>query len=154
MRFFFYGTLIPGSGNPVSEALGKLLVRQGPATARGRLYAIPDKQGHYPALLPGKGSVHGLVFATLPGFDRSDLARMDAYEEFHPGNPVGSIYLRRKVAIRLMDGEQADVQAYIFNRALPAGAQIIADGNFPAWLSRAESAAFGTKRPVSRIDCT
>lgn len=146
MRFFFYGTLIPGSGNRVSDALRDTLAYVGPATARGRLYAVADWRGPYPALLPGSGTVHGAVYDARGEFGRGDLAMMDAYEEFDPRAPAASLYHRRRVAIRLESGEVAGAQAYIYNRSLPKRAQIIADGDFRGWLARAGAAGFGARR--------
>lgn len=150
MRFFFYGTLIPGSGNRVAESLRDTLAPVGPGTARGRLYVVADGRGPYPALLPGRGSAHGTLYETLPGFSRGDLARMDAYEEYDPRGRAVSLYHRRKVVIRRADGQTVDAHAYIYNQPLPRSARIIADGDFRGWLAHRGAAAFGTPR-VSRL---
>ena len=146
MRFFFYGTLIAGSGNRVAAALQDKLVCLGPAAARGRLYAVSDGRGHYPALLPGHGVVHGMLYETLPAFSRHDLAEMDAYEEYDPRRHASSLYHRRPIAIRVADAQTVRAQAYVYRRALPMAAKLIADGDFRAWLARTGAAAFGARR--------
>lgn len=149
MHFFFYGTLISGSGNRFSEALQEKVSCIGPATARGRLYAVADLRGPYPALLPGSGAVYGMLYETLPQFGQNDLARIDAYEEFDSRTPAASLYRRRKVAIRLADGQAIGADAYVYNKPLPKGARIIADGDFRGWLARNGAAGFGTRRTAS-----
>lgn len=146
MRFFFYGTLILGSGNPVAAVLRDTVRCIGPATTRGRLYAVADWRGPYPALLPGSGTVHGMVCETLPHFGRGDLARMDAYEEYDPRGLATSLYHRRKVPIRMADGQTIGADAYIYNRALPRRARMIAGGDFRAWLGCSSAAGFDPRR--------
>ena len=67
-------------------------------TATGRLYAIPDPAGWYPAFIPDPAgaAVHGMVHAAGPGFAQADLAALDAYEDYRPADPAGSLYLRRQ----------------------------------------------------------
>jgi gamma-glutamylcyclotransferase (GGCT)/AIG2-like uncharacterized protein YtfP len=138
MRFFFYGTLIADSGNPVAAVAHRLLRDLGPATARGTLHAVEDAagEGWYPVLLAGAGPVHGRLYEAAPGFAEADLAALDAYEDFDPADPAGSLYLRATIVVTDSDGAFHEAQAYTFNRPLPPGAQPIADGDFRAWLAR------------------
>ena len=145
MRFFFYGTLIAGSGNEALAGLHDTLACVGPAAAHGRLYAIRDPGGWYPALLPGPGLVHGMLYESLPRFGRRELARMDAYEEFDVRRPAASLYRRRAIGIRRSGASVVGAQSYVYNRALPLGASRIADGDFHGWLVRTGAAAFGTR---------
>lgn len=62
IRFFFYGTLLDGSDNPVARSIHAKLVAEGPATARGELHAITDPEGWFPALLPGEGEIRGGLY--------------------------------------------------------------------------------------------
>ena len=80
MRFFFYGTLIDGSDNPMSGWVHDLLCPLGHATCVGVLHAIPNPEGWYPAMMGGEGTVHGRLYAAREGFGPDDLARLDAYE--------------------------------------------------------------------------
>lgn len=141
MRFFFYGTLIDGSPHPVARAAHAKLRGLGPATVRGRLHAIPDPAGWYPALLPGEGVVHGRSYETTADFGPADLAALDRWEDFDPGRPAASLY-RREGWTASGGAQSFAVQAYRFNQALPAGARSIADGHFHAWLDRERLRAF------------
>lgn len=145
MRFFFYGTLIAGSGNAVAAAAHALLRDLGPATASGALHAVPDPAGWYPALLPGAGIVHGRLYAAAGRFDAAALARLDAYEDFDPAAPDGSLYVREIVTVARADGLSCTAQAYRFNSALPEGAQPIPGGDFHAWLAERGLEAFGAR---------
>jgi len=136
MRFFFYGTLIAGSGNPAEEAAHALLRDLGPATARGALYAVGEAEGWYPVLLSGAGAVHGRLYEAAPGFGETDLAALDAYEDFDPADPAGSLYIRAAIVVTDSNDAFREAQAYSFNRPLPPGAQAIADGDFTAWIAR------------------
>ena len=136
MRFFFYGTLIAGNAHPVAERVHACLHDQGPATARGALYAIGESAGWYPILLAGAATVHGRLYAAAPGFGAADLAALDAYEDFDPADPAGSLYVRATIVVADADGAFHEAQAYSFNRALPPGALPIPEGDFPAWIAR------------------
>lgn len=138
MRFFFYGTLLDGSDNPVARAIHALLEPEGPAVATGSLYAVADAAGWFPALLPGSGQVHGRSYRTLAGFSPADLARMDAYEDFDPATPDASLYLRTELP--LISGGTA--QAYLFNQPLPPESQEIPHGDFRRWLAETDRRQF------------
>ena len=142
MRFFFYGTLLDGSDNPVARDIHALLSPLGPAGVRGALHAVPDTNGWFPALLPGDGLAQGRLYETRPHFSPADLGRMDAYEDFDPARPEASLYLRREV--ELSDGGTA--QAYLFNQPLPPGSMPIAHGDFRRWLDESGEAAFSGLR--------
>lgn len=132
MHFFFYGTLLDGSDNPVARDIHSLLEPVGPAQVAGELHAIPDPQGWFPAMVPGGGQAHGKLYRTRAHFTDADLARMDAYEDFDPADPAGSLYVREPVP--LIGG--GDAQVYLWNRPLPDGSLPIPGGDFRAWLNR------------------
>lgn len=132
MRFFFYGTLLDGSDNPVAQDIHALLEPLGAAQVAGSLHAISDPQGWFPALVPGDGQVHGKLYRTRAHFTDADLARMDAYEDYDPTDPAGSLYVRQSV--ELIDGDVA--QIYIWRGPLPEGSQPIPEGSFRDWLKR------------------
>ena len=136
MRFFFYGTLIAGSANPVAARVHARLRDEGPATARGSLHAIGEAEGWYPAMLAGAAPVHGRLYAVAPGFDEADLAALDGWEDFAPADPAGSLYVRATIIVADAEGTFHEAQAYVFNAALPPGALAIPDGDFAAWITR------------------
>ena len=146
MRFFFYGTLIAGSGNPVAAAVHARLRGLGPASARGMLHAVEEPEGWYPVLLPGAGPVHGRLYAAAPGFDAADLAALDAWEDFDPADPARSLYVRATLVVAGADGACHEAQGYRFNRPLPPGAQAIAEGDFTAWLARTGRRSYAAPR--------
>jgi gamma-glutamylcyclotransferase (GGCT)/AIG2-like uncharacterized protein YtfP len=142
MRFFFYGTLLAGSANAVAARIHARLAPLGPASAQGRLYVIADAQGWFPALVEGAGKVRGMLYAAAPAFTAADLAAMDAYEDFDPAAPEASLYLRRTVTVTPDAGMPGEAEVYVWNRALPDGAQLIDDGDFRAWLEGAGLSQF------------
>ena len=138
MRFFFYGTLQAGNSNPVIAAIHRRLVPEGPARIAGRLLAVRDCDGWFPALVPGDGEVHGQVYAASADFSADDLAALDRYEEFDPASPETSWYLREIMA--LTSGEPVSV--YRMNGTPPATAVPIPGGDFRAWLNAANLPEF------------
>ncbi|MCW1401758.1 gamma-glutamylcyclotransferase [Novosphingobium sp. MW5] len=138
LPFFFYGTLLDGSDNPVAREVHRLLEPMGEAEAAGVLYAIPDEAGWFPALVAGQGAVHGRLYVPRAGFDAADLARLDAYEDFDPADLAGSLYVREEIGLE--SGGRA--QVYRFNQPLPEGAQPIPGGDFRGWLAETGLAQF------------
>lgn len=134
MRFFFYGTLIAGSGNPMARLVEEVLRPLGPARTSGVLHGVPNREGWYPVLLPGEGEVHGMVYETTESFTPAHLARFDDYEDYDPGSPATSLYIREPATVRLADGAAILAETYRYNRPLPDGARPIARGDFRAWL--------------------
>lgn len=137
LPFFFYGTLGEGMDNPTITAIRPKLGPGRPATARGSLFALPDRDGWYPGLLPGGGEalVRGVLYAPGAEFTAADLARLDAYEAFDPADEAASEYVRREVEVTTADRELSRAQAYLYNRPLPPGARRIEHGSFAAFLS-------------------
>lgn len=136
-RFFFYGTLIGVGPPPVRRALARLR-DLGPARAEGLVYAICDAEGWYPALIEGPGEVAGRLYETSEAFTPADLAALDAYEDYDPADPAGSLYRRVSVGIA---GRTAEL--YRFNQPLPEGACPIPDGDFAVWVEREGGRPFG-----------
>jgi len=118
---FFYGTLIAGSANAVARQGHRALGPGVAAKARGRLYALPDAQGWYPAMIVGEGEVLGYAYRTLSGFD---IAALDAYE--------GADYRREAIEV-LAQGARLVAHAYIWAGGLPEGALPIPSGDFLAF---------------------
>jgi len=125
--FFFYGTLLAGSDNPVARSVHERLGPGRPGVISGELFAIEDAGGWYPALRPGDGAVRGMVHAVAAGFGDTDLAALDAYE--------GDYYRRAAVEVRCGD-ERVEAEAWLWRGALPDGVRPVADGDFVAFLTR------------------
>jgi gamma-glutamylcyclotransferase (GGCT)/AIG2-like uncharacterized protein YtfP len=140
MRFFFYGTLMAGSGNRVADYIHTRLCELGPATAEGRLFAIPTIEGWYPAFVAKAdgGAVHGVAYETLPGFTAEDLLLLDEYEAFYPDQPEKSEYLREQIDL-LCNGQRVLADIYVWCTALPPDARPVPHGDFSAFLEKTGS---------------
>jgi len=136
MRFFFYGTLGAGMDNPMIRAIRPKLGPARRAAVRGHLYALPDRDGWYPALLlqADGGVVEGVVHDAGEDFTARDLATLDAYEAFDPEDEAASQYVRREIAVRC-EGAALVAQAYLFNAPLPPEACRIEQPSFAAFLA-------------------
>ena len=134
LRFFFYGTLVAGSANRIAEAVHATLTPAGEARVPGRLFAIPDRGGWYPALVTGKGEVVGKLYEASAGFGEADLQQLDAYE--------GPAYRRQSVRAKSEDGAHI-ATAYVWRVKLPARAVLVRDGDFAGWLRETGNRAFG-----------
>jgi len=137
MRLFLYGTLMEGSGNPTAAWLHDRLEPGLQAYALGRLYAVEDPQGWYPAFVPDPsgGRVFGMVHETTSRFDMSCLDVLDAYEGYQPGSPGQSEFLRQLVSVRLIEsGHLVEVQVYTWANAVTENQVEIASGDFARFL--------------------
>ncbi|MBB4857801.1 gamma-glutamylcyclotransferase (GGCT)/AIG2-like uncharacterized protein YtfP [Novosphingobium chloroacetimidivorans] len=133
MRLFLYGTLQPAAGTAMADWLRPRIVEAEPASVAGRLIAVPDPRGWYPALLPGAARCRGtLVRAEL---SRADVARLDRYE--------GTDYRRTTLRARAA-GRMVTCSGYVWRSALPAGAVWMAGGDFLWWLAHERRRAFGS----------
>ncbi|MBC2670857.1 gamma-glutamylcyclotransferase family protein [Novosphingobium piscinae] len=148
LPFFFYGTLRDSDpSHPVARALHRKLHPGVAASVSGRLHALPDPAGWYPALTEGAGDerVIGRLCAARAGFGPADLARIDAYEDCRVDDPAGSTYLRLPMAVRVAGRpDPVTAQVYRFNRPLPPEAVPIPHGDFGAWLVARGGRAYGT----------
>lgn len=134
MQFFFYGTLLALAQTRMSRWMAPKIVHSAPATARGRLLAIPAGGGWYPAMLRGGTSrVVGTVCTLRLG--TGDLARLDRYE--------GKNYRRAKIELTSRSNARKTAMTYLWNGALPAGARPVPEGDFLAWLEKTGKGAFG-----------
>jgi len=134
VRFFFYGTLLAGADNEASPAVHAGLGPGRPATIGGRLFALPDPAGWYPALIadPRGSAVHGELYRALPSFAAADLAAMDAWEECADD---GTGEYRRELLPVTSEGYEFLAQVYVYNAALPADAVPVPGGDFAAFLT-------------------
>jgi gamma-glutamylcyclotransferase (GGCT)/AIG2-like uncharacterized protein YtfP len=115
-QIFVYGTLHPERAPKEIKNVVSKFKPVGKGTIRGRLVDL----GEYPALklTKTKSRVEGNIFA-LPE-DPSALRALDKYEEFVPGNPGKSLFVRVKKMVTFANGERKFCWVYIYNRELPA----------------------------------
>jgi gamma-glutamylcyclotransferase (GGCT)/AIG2-like uncharacterized protein YtfP len=112
---FIYGTLHPRRAPWAIAPVARRLRPIGLATVRGRLVDL----GEYPGLLLGDAAgaeaceVAGEIFE-VP--DASSLGELDAYEDFRPGNPNASLFLRMVATATLRDGSAQTCWVYAYNR--------------------------------------
>lgn len=125
----FYGSLRPGSYDRMAPDPGGLVEHVGRCRIAGRLYDL----GPFPGLVRTGGAddqVIGDLFRITS--DRA-LAAFDAWEDYVPDDPEGSLYLRQ--LIRLID-PQVDAWVYIWN-ASSEPYDLISGGD---WQNRPQSA--------------
>lgn len=116
---FIYGTLHPERAPAAIAATARRLRPLGGATVRGRRYEL----GEYPGVvLSGDigDQVRGELFLLPEGAEGAAvLARLDAYEDFRPADPAGSLFLRQRTQATLEDGTQRACWVYTYNHPLP-----------------------------------
>jgi len=105
-HLFVYGTLLPGYGNHARIAGHIHNVR--PGTTQGILVDL----GAFPALIPGKGRVKGIVLDV----DAEALAITDFIEGYH-ADGGRSLYIREKVQVDLGDGDNVKAWTYFYAHA-------------------------------------
>lgn len=118
---FVYGTLRPGQKN-YPRYLGGRTLRETPAAIEGRLYYVSGEG--YPYLLPGGGTVRGVLAELRPELYGPTLLELDQLEEYDPQNEARSVYLRRRAAVTLGGGRRAEAWVYYWNRREDAGERI------------------------------
>jgi len=93
---------------------------------RFRLDGILYDLGPYPALVPGKGVVHGELYELM---DAGALTVMDTFEEFDPARSKLSPYLRERWRLR-----DPDVECWVYRYNRPVrGIPRVLGGD---WLAR------------------
>jgi len=144
----FYGTLRSGESNALTPATLDWLRQRslGPCFLPGVLWAV-GAAGQYPGLTEGAGRVVAELFSLAPDrlAARRVLQELDRYEEYFPGDPGGSLYLRRRLFAREprpgswlrlegARGGRVGAFAYLYNRPIDRLATPrIADGDWKSW---------------------
>lgn len=117
---FVYGTLRSGFDNPGRDVLTTHGRFVGEARAEGRLHDLGAYPGMVVAFDEGwtvRGEVHELVHEPERG-----LTRLDRYEGARGSDPLP--YERRKVPIRLADGDTLEAWTYVWTEDPPAGSLV------------------------------
>jgi gamma-glutamylcyclotransferase (GGCT)/AIG2-like uncharacterized protein YtfP len=99
-----YGTLASGEA-PAHLCDGLLHVQS--LRIPGALYDL----GAYPGLVTGPGEVEAELYALR---DPALLPRLDAYEGYRPGDPGGSLFVRRALPVTI-EGRTRDAWVYYYN---------------------------------------
>ena len=126
-RLFLYGSLLTGTPDRrLNKRVRRLLRRARHAVIQARLYNL----GRYPGVVasPAKAErVYGRVIAVnSPHL----LRRLDRYEDFIPGQPASSEFVRVLMPAQLLpSGKSVDCWVYIYNRDL-RGKQRIISGDY------------------------
>ncbi|NLJ77605.1 MAG: gamma-glutamylcyclotransferase [Peptococcaceae bacterium] len=108
-RVFVYGTLMSGMGN--HHLIKPFLKGMRPGKTEGILYDLPYG---YPAVIPGKGIVHGEIMELRDiGKSLQVLDRLEGYREGCAGNP----YNRVVQVVETVDG--AKMPAYLYIWGMP-----------------------------------
>lgn len=118
---FVYGTLRPGEKNYPHYLAGRT-IREVAATAEGQLYLVAD--GGYPYVEPGACRVAGELVYLDPHQYEHTLRRLDALEEYDPGDEAHSVYLRRRTVVTLADGGHTAAWIYYWNCPRIVGTRI------------------------------
>jgi len=120
---FVYGTLMNGM-----EAEELLVDKSARLIGRGKISGELVDLGEFPGAIQSTNPsdvVFGEVYE-LPG--EAVLRRLDAYEEYDTANPAGSLFLRDRVQVELVDKPGVGVEAwtYFYNqrRGRPKGRPI------------------------------
>ncbi|MFI9149528.1 gamma-glutamylcyclotransferase family protein [Streptomyces sp. NPDC053367] len=124
LPFFVYGTLRPGEVNHDLFLRGRTLAED-PARLPGA--ALYDGPG-YPYAVERQGAaVSGELVTARPGAYAELLGSLDQLEEYRPGDPARSLYLRvEREVVRDTDG--AAVRAWVYLAAPPVAARLRARG--------------------------
>ena len=129
-HLFFYGVLL---GEVASDRIAAMLAGIGPgnpAIASGVLYAVIDRAGSYPVLLPGEGEVRGAVHEV----GSVDLAVLDRFEGVDPNDPRAGEYRREAIRVIPATGSPLEADAYLYNHAPGPALVPIRHGDFARWL--------------------
>ena len=135
MLLFFYGVLLGSVAEGRVWAMLRGLGPGQPATTSGQLFAIAERGRFYPALVPGEGTVCGMVHEA----GSVDLVTLDRFEDVRPDG-TGE-YRRGPIQIS-MGGGTGITDAYLYNRCVSAELVRIPHGDFARWLRETGARAF------------
>lgn len=109
---FVYGTLMKDVDHPLGN-----LIRQegnflGRANLKGKLFAVD----YYPGAVPSRlasNYVKGEVYALTNS--QKVLSALDEYEEYNQNDEKNSEFIRRKINVKLDNGNKISAWAYLYN---------------------------------------
>lgn len=135
-----YGTLATGGLEETEVEFSASLTKVGSCVVPGELYDL----GEYPGLVAGRDEIQAELYSLT---DPAVLTEIDAYEGFEPGDPAGSLFVRRAVRISrgasepgVEPGEGSiDAWIYYYNGPVEGRARILS-GSWRKHLSARRSA--------------
>ena len=119
-----YGSLMRGLGAMDRLGVGGGLRFVGPCTCTGALFDLGD----HPGLCRGQDRIVAELYAIL---DPSVVETLDAFEDYVPGRPDDSLYLRERT--RLVEPAGTIAWIYRYNQTPPARRRV-ASGDWRAHL--------------------
>lgn len=122
---FVYGTLMKGFQADWPSKVGARLVGRGKISAK--LYDLGD----YPGAVYVPGDSGPYVKGELYQLRNPELANgiLDQYEEFFPGQPDKSLFVRTVATVRLEEGRREKAWVYFYNRPVDE-ARFIPSGDY------------------------
>jgi gamma-glutamylcyclotransferase (GGCT)/AIG2-like uncharacterized protein YtfP len=130
-RLFIYGTLHPDRAPQQISAAARQLIPAGRGTIRARIYDF----GEYPGVIldDSASPIPGEIFI-VP--DTRTLALLDGYEDFRPGDPAASLFLRTQAVVTLDEGSQLECWVYVWNEVRGLSASNETPDGLVAWDSK------------------
>ena len=119
LRFFVYGTLLPGEANHGPFLRGRTAAEE-PGRLNGAV--LYDGPGYPYAVEERGGVVYGELVTALPGSYEELLADLDRLEEYAPGDPR-SLYERVEREVH-RDGAGPPVRAWVYVAAPAVAARL------------------------------
>lgn len=124
-KLFVYGTL--RRGFPLHASLRSASPRfLGKGSIMARLYDLGDFPGAVRSRVPTErveGEIYELQDPT------SQLKELDLIEEFHPGNPKESLFMREEVEVFLLSGKRMVAWTYFLPKQ-PREGRLIPSGDY------------------------
>lgn len=110
---FVYGTLMKEHGEDWQRKVGARFVGSGRIT--GKLYDL----GGFPGAVISADHRHH-IRGEVYKLDDVNLAFeiLDEYEEFKPSKPARSLFVRKRIPVRMDDGKSKEAWVYVYNRSV------------------------------------
>ena len=112
-HLFVYGTLRREFKHPMAQLLAQHADFVGAGMLTGRLYDF----GGYPGLIYSENDAETVLGDVYVLRDAAQLwPILDEYEDYRPGQPALSLYLREEVSITMVEGGSRRAWVYLYNR--------------------------------------
>jgi gamma-glutamylcyclotransferase (GGCT)/AIG2-like uncharacterized protein YtfP len=133
-HIFLYGTLLLEDFDPMQEVLLHYGTHVGFGLFTGILFDIDD----YPGAIPDESTGSEVAGAVLRLSEAEQvLAIMDEYEGYDPDNEKESLFVRKKLSIKMESGKIKKCWIYLYNKDT-CDLTRIPHGNYLKYLSEKE----------------